>query len=164
MNEEWWRMKDEWWRMMISSCWGVLQTDGQKDKLTNKQTDKQTDICDCRVAFATEKSPWKDLTFDIQSKDSICKDLTYKDASEQSWLIKWKPMWCQTLNLAQAGSLTQMLGKLLEMLQSLTSLYLLQWGIWTKWDISMVMNMNRVTIISFWYSTIHQHVYLIKDW
>ena len=31
---------------MISSCWGVLTYDWQ--------TDKQTDICDCRVAFATE--------------------------------------------------------------------------------------------------------------
>ena len=32
--------------MMISSCLGVLISDGQ--------TDRQTDICDCRVAFATE--------------------------------------------------------------------------------------------------------------
>ena len=32
--------------MMVSSCWGVLQTD--------RWTDKQTDICECRVAFATE--------------------------------------------------------------------------------------------------------------
>ena len=48
MNEEWmkdeWRMmKDEWWGVMYSSCQGVLQTD------------KQMDIGDCRVAFATEK-------------------------------------------------------------------------------------------------------------
>ena len=27
-------MKDEWWRRMISSCWGVLQT----DKWTHRQT------------------------------------------------------------------------------------------------------------------------------
>ena len=47
MNEEWWRMNEEWWKMIISSCWGVLLTDGQ--------TDGRTDICDCRVAFATEK-------------------------------------------------------------------------------------------------------------
>ena len=53
MNEEWWRVNEEWWRinegwlrMMISSCWGVLQTD--------RGTDEQTDICNCRVAFATE--------------------------------------------------------------------------------------------------------------
>ena len=45
-DEEWWRMKDEGWRMMISSCWEVLLMDGQ--------TDRQTDICYCRVAFATE--------------------------------------------------------------------------------------------------------------
>ena len=50
MNAEWWRMlkdewrmNEEWWRMMISSCWGVLVTD------------RITDICECRVAFATEK-------------------------------------------------------------------------------------------------------------
>ena len=38
---------DEGWNMMISSCWGVLQTD--------RQMDDRTDICECRVAFATEK-------------------------------------------------------------------------------------------------------------
>ena len=42
-DEGWWRMNEEWWRMMILSCWGVLVTD------------RITDICDCRVAFATEK-------------------------------------------------------------------------------------------------------------
>ena len=51
-DEEWRMMMDEWmkndegWIMMISSCWGVLLTDGQ--------TEKRTDICDCRVDFATE--------------------------------------------------------------------------------------------------------------
>ena len=45
MNEEWWWMNEEWWRMMIASCWGVLVTD------------VLTDIGECRVAFATEKSP-----------------------------------------------------------------------------------------------------------
>ena len=52
MNEGWWRMNDEWRMMMISSCWGVLQTDRQ----TNGQTNKRTDIGDCRVAFATENN------------------------------------------------------------------------------------------------------------
>ena len=52
MNEEWWMLKDEGWRMMISSCWGVSVTDRQM----NKQTNEHTDICECRVAFATEKS------------------------------------------------------------------------------------------------------------
>ena len=46
MNDEWWRMKNECWRMMISSCWGVLMTD--------KQTNRRTDICEYRVTFATE--------------------------------------------------------------------------------------------------------------
>ena len=45
-KDEWRMMKDEW-RMIISSFEGVLQT--------NKLTDKRTDICDCRVAFATDK-------------------------------------------------------------------------------------------------------------
>ena len=34
-------------------------------------------------------------------------------------------------------------------LEGLKSLYLLQWGIWTKWE------MNMVTTISFWYSIAH---------
>ena len=40
-NDEGW-MKNELWGMMISSYWGVLVTD------------RITDICECRVAFATE--------------------------------------------------------------------------------------------------------------
>ena len=39
--------KVEW---LILRCWGVLVTD--------RQTDVRTDIGDCRVAFATEKSWW----------------------------------------------------------------------------------------------------------
>ena len=34
MKEEWWMMKNEWWRGMISSCCGVLITDGQTDRRT----------------------------------------------------------------------------------------------------------------------------------
>ena len=34
---------------MISSCLGVL--------IYDRQTDKWTEICDCRVAFATENAP-----------------------------------------------------------------------------------------------------------
>ena len=41
-NDEGWMKNDEGWRMMISSCWGVLITD------------RLMDICECRVAFATE--------------------------------------------------------------------------------------------------------------
>ena len=55
MNEEWCMMKDEWWMMVISSCWGVLLT----DRWTDGQKDKQTDVCDCRVAFVTEKDKIK---------------------------------------------------------------------------------------------------------
>ena len=41
-NDEGGRMNDEgWWYQAVEGfCW---------------QTDEQTDICDCRVAFATEK-------------------------------------------------------------------------------------------------------------
>ena len=50
MNEEWWRMNDEgWWFQAVEGFWW--------------QTDERTDICDCRVAFASEKvktvfNPW----------------------------------------------------------------------------------------------------------
>ena len=47
-NNEGWMKNDEGWRMMISSCLGVL--------LMDRQTNKQTDICDCRFAFMTENS------------------------------------------------------------------------------------------------------------
>ena len=50
MKVEWWRIKVEWWRMMISSCSEVLVYDRQM----NEWTDKRTDICECRVGFATE--------------------------------------------------------------------------------------------------------------
>ena len=40
MNEEWWRMKDDDFKLLRGFDYG--------------QTDKRTDICDCRVAFATE--------------------------------------------------------------------------------------------------------------
>ena len=46
MKDEWWRMNDEgWWFQAVEGfC---------------RQTDGRTDICDCRVAFATEKMVWK---------------------------------------------------------------------------------------------------------
>ena len=47
INEERWKMKVVWWKMKDLSCWGVLLPDGR--------TNEQTDICECRVAFATEK-------------------------------------------------------------------------------------------------------------
>ena len=64
-DEGWWRMvKDDegWWRMvkddegsLISSCFGVLVY----DRWTDGQMNKRTDICECRVAFATENSEEK---------------------------------------------------------------------------------------------------------
>ena len=47
MNEVWWSMNDEgWWFQAVEGfcIW------------TNKQRNGQTDICDCRVAFATENN------------------------------------------------------------------------------------------------------------
>ena len=45
-NDEGWRMNDEgWWFQAVEGfC-----------RQTNERTDRRTDICDCRVAFATEK-------------------------------------------------------------------------------------------------------------
>ena len=57
MNDESWKMKDERWRMKVerwrnnAERWRIMVEGGFEDGLT----DKQTDICDCRVAFATEK-------------------------------------------------------------------------------------------------------------
>ena len=49
MNEKWWRTNEEWWRMNDARWWF------QAVEGFCRQTDKQTDIGDCRVAFATEK-------------------------------------------------------------------------------------------------------------
>ena len=47
MKDEGWRMKDEGWRMKDEGLKGVLLK-------MDRQTDEQTDILDCRVAFVTE--------------------------------------------------------------------------------------------------------------
>ena len=55
MKEGWWRMmkddegwmKDEW-RMMKDDDFKLLRG------FASEQTDRRTDICECRVAFATE--------------------------------------------------------------------------------------------------------------
>ena len=54
MNEKWW-MKDEW-RMMKDEEWWRMKDDDFKllRGFDYGQTDERTDICDCRVAFATE--------------------------------------------------------------------------------------------------------------
>ena len=59
MNEERWKMKDEW-RKMKDEGWMMEDDDlklfrGFADGQTDGRTDERTDICDCRVAFATEK-------------------------------------------------------------------------------------------------------------
>ena len=46
MKDEGWMMKDDDFKLLKG--FALRQTDGQ--------TDKWTDICDCRVAFATENT------------------------------------------------------------------------------------------------------------
>ena len=59
MQNEGWMMKVEWWRMKVEGC--MMKDEGLKMKdegfggFDNRQTDRWTDICDCRVAFVTEK-------------------------------------------------------------------------------------------------------------
>ena len=52
-NDEWWMMNDEGW-MKNDEGWWFLAFEGFWF-MTDKQTNKRTDICECRVAFATEK-------------------------------------------------------------------------------------------------------------
>ena len=80
MNEEWWRMKDEGWRMMISSCWRVLLYD------------RRTDICDCRVAFATEnESHLQQDTLSKMSIFSVAKATLQLQMSVRSCVLKQNP-------------------------------------------------------------------------
>ena len=63
-KDEWWRMKNKGWKkndegwMMNDEGWWFQAVEGFCF-LTDRQTDwwmnKQTDIGECRVAFATEK-------------------------------------------------------------------------------------------------------------
>ena len=54
IKDEWRMIKDEWriW-MMKDADFKMLM--GFADKQTDGRTDERTDICDCRVAFTTEK-------------------------------------------------------------------------------------------------------------
>ena len=55
MKEGWWRMmKDEW--TMMKDEWSMMKDNDFKllRGFDNGQTNRRTDICDCRVAFATE--------------------------------------------------------------------------------------------------------------
>ena len=51
-DKEWMKSDEEW--MKNNEGWWFQAVDGFC-RQTDKQTDRQTDICDCRVAFATEK-------------------------------------------------------------------------------------------------------------
>ena len=47
-NDEGWRKNDEWWGMNDEGWWF------QAVEGFCRRMDKRTDICDCRVTFATE--------------------------------------------------------------------------------------------------------------
>ena len=56
MKGEGWKMKDKGWSMKVER-WRI--------KVEGGFADEQTDICDCRVAFATEKrtiDKWRIIT------------------------------------------------------------------------------------------------------
>ena len=56
MNEEWWRMMVDEWKMMKDEGW-MMKDEGWWFQAVGGfcfMTDERTDICDCRVAFATE--------------------------------------------------------------------------------------------------------------
>ena len=55
MNDEWWRMSGGW--MKNDEGW-MMKDDDFKMVMgfASEQTDGLTDICECRVAFATENS------------------------------------------------------------------------------------------------------------
>ena len=44
-DEGWMKIDNGWWFQAVEGFWGR----------TDRHTDERTDICDCRVAFATEK-------------------------------------------------------------------------------------------------------------
>ena len=57
MKEGWIKNDEEWWWMNEDDEGWMIKDDDFKllRGFANKRTDGQTDICDCRVAFATEK-------------------------------------------------------------------------------------------------------------
>ena len=55
IKDEWTMMKDEW-TMMNDERWWFQAVEGFCFK-TDEWMDEQTDICNCRVAFATENVP-----------------------------------------------------------------------------------------------------------
>ena len=60
MNDRGWKKNDEGW-MMNDEGWWLQAIKGflwLTDRQMNEQTNEQTDICECGVAFATEKRDW----------------------------------------------------------------------------------------------------------
>ena len=54
-NDQGWGMNDGGWYFQAAEGFLWLT-----DRQLNKQTNEQTDICECGVAFATEKRDWKE--------------------------------------------------------------------------------------------------------
>ena len=57
MKEGWMKNDEEWWRMMKDEGW-MKKDEGWWFQAVEGfwwLTNRRTDICDCRVAFATEK-------------------------------------------------------------------------------------------------------------
>ena len=85
MNDECWKMKDEGWKMK-DECW-KMKDSGWRGFWG--QTNRQTDICDFRVAFATENyTPnvhWS-LGHEVQIKIKSleCADLRFHDLQESN--------------------------------------------------------------------------------
>ena len=64
-----WMKNDEGWMMNDEGSW-FLAAEGFWF-MTDKRTDKRTDICECRVAFATEKESWLEFCdFPAKKKDT----------------------------------------------------------------------------------------------
>ena len=59
-------MKDEWWKMNVER-W-MLKDEGLRLKGVLR-TDERTDICDCRVAFATENPLLYSIVFYLDHSD-----------------------------------------------------------------------------------------------
>ena len=89
MQYAWWMIDDrcKWWQIgLILIGWGVSVTD--------KWIDRQTDICDCRVAFVTEKFrnilPWSlqsarpgvEFWWQIITSMSYCIDSAVAEAGD----------------------------------------------------------------------------------
>ena len=83
MNEEWWRMNEEWWRM--NNEWWMMKDDDFKllRGFADWRRDR-TDVCDCRVAFATENS-------NEDYRGLGCEDLLHNNDIESNE-IWWKSM------------------------------------------------------------------------